>query len=64
MLRDLVNDLRERKVDLIFAHARGSVRERMRITGLCDQMGDCHIFLTTEAAVQEYRRRFPGQDIA
>jgi len=63
MLRDLVNELRERKIDLIFAHARGSVRERMKITGLCDQVGDCHIFLSTEAAVQEYHRRFPGTDI-
>jgi sulfate permease, SulP family len=63
MLRDLLNELRERKVDLIFAYARGPVRERMRITGLCDQVGDCHIFLSTEAAVQEYQRRFPGKDI-
>jgi SulP family sulfate permease len=60
MLRDLVNSLRERKIELIFAHARGPVRERMRITGLCDLMGDCHIFLSTEAAVREYHRRFPG----
>lgn len=61
MLRDLVNELRERKIELIFAHARGSVRERMRITGLCDDMGDCHIFLSTEAAVREYHRRFPAK---
>jgi hypothetical protein len=59
MLRELVDTLRERKIELIFAHARGPVRDRMGITGLTDHVGDGNIFPSTESAVREYRRRFP-----
>ncbi|MDD1639862.1 MAG: SulP family inorganic anion transporter [Methanomicrobiales archaeon] len=64
MLRELVDTFRERKIELIFAHVRGPVRDRMGITGLRDHVGDGNIFPSTESAVQEYRRRFPGVETA
>ena len=63
MLRELVDTLRERKVEPIFAYARGPVRDRMGITGLRDHVGDGNIFPSTESAVREYLRRFPGVEI-
>ncbi|MCX6687755.1 MAG: STAS domain-containing protein, partial [Methanoregula sp.] len=61
MLRELVDSLRQRKIDLLFVHVRGPVRDRMGITGLRDHAGDHNIFLSTEGAVREYHRRFPEQ---
>jgi len=46
---------------MLFAHVRGPVRDRMRITGLSHDIGDDNIFLSIEGAVREYRRRFPEQ---
>ena len=57
MLRDLISDLRRANIDLLFAQVRGSVRQRMRITGLFDHLGEDHIFLSVEAAVQSFLNR-------
>ena len=51
-------------IELIFAHVRGGVRDRMGITGLHDHVGDGNIFPNTDSAVREYRRRFPGTEVA
>jgi high affinity sulfate transporter 1 len=61
MLRELVDALREKRIELLFVHVRGPVRDRMGITGLRDHAGDHNIFLSTEGAVREYHRRFPEQ---
>ena len=45
MLRDLTSDLRQANIDLLFAQVRGSVRQRMRVTGLFDHIGEDRIFL-------------------
>jgi sulfate transporter 1, high-affinity len=54
MLRDLTSDLRRSHVDLLLAQVRGSVRQRMRVTGLSEHIGADHIFLSVEAAVQSF----------
>ena len=59
VLRELVDSLRANKIVMLFAHVRGPVRDRMRITGLSHDIGDDNIFLSIEGAVREYRRRFP-----
>ena len=59
VLRELVDSLRDNKIVMLFAHVRGPVRDRMRITGLSHDIGDDNIFLSIEGAVREYRRRFP-----
>jgi MFS superfamily sulfate permease-like transporter len=56
-LRDLTSDLRRADIDLLFAQVRGSVRQRMRVTGLFDHIGEDHIFLSVDAAVQAFLSR-------
>jgi SulP family sulfate permease len=51
MLAALVTELRGVDVDVRLAQVRGSVRDRMRRTGLMDVIGETHWFLSDEAAV-------------
>ena len=62
MLRDLISDLRQANIDLLFAQVRGSVRQRMRMTGLFEHIGEDHIFLSVDAAVQAFLSRPPAGD--
>ena len=57
MLRDLTSDLRQANIDLLFAQVRGSVRRRMSKTGLFEHIGEDHIFLSVDAAVQSFLSR-------
>jgi SulP family sulfate permease len=57
MLRDLTSDLRQTNIDLLLAQVRGSVRERMRVTGLFDHIGEDHILPSVDAAVQSFLSR-------
>jgi MFS superfamily sulfate permease-like transporter len=57
MLRDLTSDLRRANIDLLFAQVRGSVRRRMRLTGLFDHIGEDHIFLSVDAAASNFEQR-------
>ena len=57
MLRDLTSDLRQANMDMLFAQVRGTVRQRMSKTGLFDHIGEDHIFLSVDAAVQAFLSR-------
>ena len=57
MLRDLTSDLRQASIDLLFAQVRASVRQRMNKTGLFDHIGEDHIFLSVDVAVQSFLSR-------
>ena len=57
MLQALTSDLRDDKIDLLFAQVRGSVRDRMQLTGLLEHIGEEHIFRTVDAAVQAFEAR-------
>jgi MFS superfamily sulfate permease-like transporter len=57
MLRDLTSNLRQAGIDLLFAQVRSSVRQRMRVTGLFDHIGEDHIFPSVDAAVQSFLSR-------
>jgi hypothetical protein len=61
MLQTLISDLRDDKIDLLFAQVRGSVRDRMHLTGLLDHIGEEHIYRTVDAAVQAFEAR-PTQE--
>ena len=52
--RYLTSDLRQANIDLLLAQVRGSVRERMRATGLFDHVGTEHIYASVDAAVQVF----------
>ena len=54
MLRDLTNDLRQSRIDLLLAQVRGSMRERMRATGLFDTVGADHIYTSIDTAVHAF----------
>ena len=51
MLTALHADLREAGIELRLSQVRGSVRDRMRRTGLMTTIGEDHCFLSDEAAV-------------
>ena len=44
-------------IDVALAQVRSSVRDRMRIMGLMDVVGEDHVYLSMGAAVDDYRRR-------
>jgi hypothetical protein len=56
----LVGDLRDLSVDVALAQVRSSVRDRMRIMGLMDVVGEDHVYLSMGAAVDDYRCRSSG----
>jgi high affinity sulfate transporter 1 len=62
MLQSLTSDLRNTGIDLLFAQVRSSVRDRMRLTGLLEFIGEDHIYMTVDAAVQAFEAR-PIEDI-
>jgi SulP family sulfate permease len=51
MLAALFAELGRRSIDLRLAQVRGSVRDRMRRTGLMTTLGEDHCYLSVEAAV-------------
>jgi high affinity sulfate transporter 1 len=57
MLRDLCSDLRAKQIDLLFAEIRGSVRDRMRKTGLLEHLGEDRLYASTVAAVAAFQAR-------
>jgi high affinity sulfate transporter 1 len=57
MLRDLYSDLRTKQIDLLFAQIRGSVRDRMRRTGLLEHVGEDHLYPSIAAAVAAFQAR-------
>jgi SulP family sulfate permease len=59
MLGALISDLRDDKIDLFFAQVRGSVRDRMRLTGMLEHIGEEHIYMTVDAAVRAFEARPP-----
>lgn len=54
MLMELVSDLRAKEIEVLLAQVRGSVRDRMRRTGLMQVVGEDHIFFSVEGAVHDY----------
>jgi MFS superfamily sulfate permease-like transporter len=54
MLRELVEDLRQRDVTLGFAELKGHVRERLERYGLVDVVGREHFYRTIGEAVKAY----------
>ncbi len=57
MLRDLDADMMDAQIELMYAEVRGSVRERMRVTGLLDQIGEQDIFDSVDDAVKDFLTR-------
>jgi SulP family sulfate permease len=60
MLRDLYSDLRAKQIDVLFAQIRGSVRDRMKKTGLLEHVGEEQLYSSVAAAVAAFQAR-PAQ---
>lgn len=59
MLNELVGDLRADGIEVLFCQVRGAVRDRLRKTGAMDTIGENSIFLSVDAAVEEFSARHP-----
>jgi sulfate permease, SulP family len=59
MLRELIVDLHGRSIEVLLAQVKGSVRDRMRRTGLMDELGEDRIYLSIGSAVTDFQRRWP-----
>ena len=62
MLFELVADLEERSIEPMLAQVKGSVRDRMRRTGLMERIGDDRLYLSMGAGVTDFLRRLEGGD--
>ena len=60
MLFELVADLEERSIEPMLAQAKGSVRDRMRRTGLMERIGEDRLYLSMGAGVTDFLRRLEG----
>ncbi len=56
-LKDLADNLGRTGVTLHLAEVKGPVMDRLRRSGLLEALGDGHVFMSTEEAVQTLRRR-------
>jgi MFS superfamily sulfate permease-like transporter len=59
MLFELVSDLRSRSIEVLVAQVRGTVRDRLRKTGLMDELGEDRVYLSIGSAVNDFGRRWP-----
>ena len=57
MLFELVADLEERSIEPMLAQVKGSVRDRMRRTGLMERIGEDRLYLSMGAGVTDFLRR-------
>jgi SulP family sulfate permease len=61
MLRGLVDRLRPNGIELAFCNIKGPVVEVMLHTGLLDKIGRERVFLTEQAALQDFEKRLAGE---
>jgi MFS superfamily sulfate permease-like transporter len=57
MLRNLVVELEEASSDVLLAQVRGSVRDRLRKSGIMAEIGENRIYRSIAAAVDDFERR-------
>jgi sulfate permease, SulP family len=59
MLFELVADLHSRSIEVLVAQVKGTVRDRLRKTGLMDELGEDRVYLSISSAVKDFGRRWP-----
>jgi MFS superfamily sulfate permease-like transporter len=64
MLLDLVRELHGRSIEVLLAQVKGSVRDRMRRTGLMDELTEDRVYLSVNSAVIDFQRRWPSEGAA
>lgn len=61
MLKSLVSDLHDAHVEVLLAQVRGPVRDKLRVSGLMDRIGENNIFLSVDSGVQDFINRHPAE---
>ena len=65
VLFDLVRELQARSIEVLLAQVKGSVRDRMRRTGLIDELGEDRVYRSIGSAVKDFAKRWPPEaDVA
>jgi MFS superfamily sulfate permease-like transporter len=59
MLLELVEELRAQGIEMLLAQVKGTVRDRLRRTGLDQAIGEDRIYLSVGSAVTDFGRRWP-----
>jgi hypothetical protein len=59
MLFELVRDLHSRSIEVLLAQVKGSVRDRLRKTGLMAEIGEDRVYLSIGSGVADFGRRWP-----
>jgi SulP family sulfate permease len=54
MLVELVRELNEHSIAVIFAHIRGPVRDQMRLAGITDEIGEANMVPTLAGGVERF----------
>ncbi len=62
MLFGLLHELHARSIEVLLAQVKGSTRDRLRRTGLMDEIGEDRIYLSLGSAVEDFERRHPGDE--
>lgn len=56
MLKELIRDLRMRRIQFYIASAIGPVRDKLKVSGITDLMGKENFFFDVDGAVSHYRK--------
>jgi sulfate permease, SulP family len=62
MLKTLVDELEERNISVLLAQVRGSVRDRLRVSGLMADIGEKRIYLSVAAAVYDFEQGLQAKE--
>lgn len=57
MLKELIFDLEEVGTSVLLAQVRGGVRDRLRQSGIMDDIGEDRVYLSISAAVEDFKQR-------
>jgi high affinity sulfate transporter 1 len=54
-LQELMKDMRDQDIRVMFVHLRGSVRDRLRAMGKLDDFGEANLYPSVDAAVRNFK---------
>lgn len=57
MLKSLINDLHDRHIEILLAQVRADARDKLRVSGLTDPIGEENIFLSVDSGVQQFLKK-------
>ena len=61
MLLGLLQDLHARSIEVLLAQVKGTVRDRLRKTGVMTELGEDRVYLSIGSAVTDFQRRWPTE---